>query len=69
MVVSHTTIDAGSGAASDFGSWHPKTTSTYDKADIITLIVGTEEHEMTAYGSYLSKSEIFQAALKKNQIA
>lgn len=64
MVVSHTTIDAGSGAASDFGSWHPKTTSTYDKTDIITLIVGAEENEMTAHGSYLSNSE-FPAALKK----
>lgn len=46
-------------------SWYPKTTSTYDKNDTITLLVGPDEHEMVAYGSYTSSSEFFHAALKR----
>jgi hypothetical protein len=51
--------------ASDAANWNPTTTSTYVKDDIITLLVGAEELEMTAHGSYISVSEFFQAALKK----
>lgn len=54
-----------SDAPSNTGFWQPKTTSTYDKDDIITLAVGPEKREMMAYRSYISKSDFFQAALKK----
>jgi hypothetical protein len=40
--------------------------SSYGKDDMITLLVGEDEEEMFAYGSYLSLySGFFKAALKK----
>jgi hypothetical protein len=65
MAVTNSPSDTVTNTASNTGSWTPKTTSTYDKHDTVTLIVGPEEHEMTAYGSYLSRTEFFKAALKK----
>jgi len=65
MAAINTMSGTVTGTASNTRSWTPKTTSTYDKDDTVTLIVGPEEHEMTAYGSYLSKSDVFRAALKK----
>ena len=65
MAVTNTTTDNASGTVSETSPWQPKTASTYDKNDTITLVVGPEEHEMLAFESYLSDSDFFQAALKK----
>lgn len=65
MAVTNTTTDNASGTVSKISSWQPKTASTYDKHDTITLVVGPEKHEMMAFESYLSDSDFFQAALKK----
>lgn len=65
MAVTATATSKDSDTASDTGSWQPKTTSTYDKNDTITLLVGPQEHEMMAYGSYISRSDFFRVALKK----
>jgi hypothetical protein len=65
MAATDTSSNTIPDTASNTSSWYPKRTSTYDKDDTITLIVGPEKHEMTAYGGYLSKSQFFQAALKK----
>jgi hypothetical protein len=51
--------------ASDATDWKPTTTSAYVKDGIITLLVGTEELEMTVHSSYITVSEFFQTALKK----
>jgi hypothetical protein len=53
----------------DASSWEPSTTSNYDKNDMITLLVGSEERPLLAHGSYLAMhSEFFKAALKKEWV-
>jgi hypothetical protein len=50
-------------------SWKSTTTSDYDKADMVTLLVGPEERRLLAYKSYLSlHSAFFKAALKEGWI-
>jgi hypothetical protein len=51
------------------GRWEPTTLSDYDKADMVTLLVGPEEHPLVAHKSNLSQhSDFFKAALKREWI-
>jgi hypothetical protein len=51
------------------GTWESTTLSNYDKADMVTLLVGPEEHQLLAHKSYLSQhSDFFKAALKREWI-
>lgn len=50
-------------------TWEPTTTSNYDEADMVTLLVGPEERQLLAHKSYLSlNSNFFKAALKKEWV-
>jgi hypothetical protein len=50
-------------------SWESTTTSNYDEAEMVTLLVGPEEHRVVAHKSYLSlHSAFFKAALRKEWI-
>lgn len=43
--------------------------SSFDKTDLVTLLVGPNEHEIAVYGIFLTRSsEFFKAALKKEWV-
>lgn len=52
-------------STSDVVLWKPTAISVYKKVKIVTLVVGTEEDELAAHGSYLLTSGFFQDALRQ----
>lgn len=49
--------------------WAPASISTYDKNDIVVLLVGREEKELRAHKAYLSRhSEFLQATIRRKWV-